>query len=76
MSWIKIGGPAHNLAIFGNHLAALTPDRKAVYKLDPSSGTWKEIGGPATALVGGDWDLYAITPGSAVKNLLRIELQR
>jgi Beta-lactamase enzyme family len=30
---------------------------------DPSSGTWKQIGGPAGALVGGGWDLYAVAPG-------------
>jgi hypothetical protein len=31
---------------------------------DPSSGTWKKIGGPAAALVGGAWDLYAVAPGA------------
>ena len=63
MSWNKIGTPAHSLAIFGNRLAALTPDRQTVYMRDPSSGTWKQIGGPAGALVGGGWDLYAVAPG-------------
>jgi hypothetical protein len=63
MSWTKIGTPADSLAIFGNRLAALTPDRQTVYMRDPSSGTWKEIGGPASALVGGGWDLYAVAPG-------------
>jgi len=64
MPWSKIGGPAHSLAIFANRLAALTPDKQAVYMRDPSSGQWKQIGGPAAALVGGAWDLYAISPGS------------
>jgi hypothetical protein len=31
MPWSKIGGPAHSLAIFANRLAALTPDKQAVY---------------------------------------------
>ena len=62
MSWSKIGGPAHSLAIFANRLAALTPDRQAIYMRDPSSGAWKQIGGPASALVGGGWDLYAVAP--------------
>jgi hypothetical protein len=64
MPWTKIGGPAHSLAIFANRLAALTPDKQAVYMRDPSSGEWKQIGGPAASLVGGGWDLYATTPGS------------
>jgi hypothetical protein len=63
MSWNRIGGPAHSLAVFGNHLAALTPDRQAVWMRDPTSGTWSKIGGPAAALVGGGFDLYAVTPG-------------
>ena len=63
MSWSKIGGPAHSLAIFANRLVALTPDRQAVYMRDPSSGAWKQIGGPASALVGSAWDLYAVAPG-------------
>jgi len=64
MPWTKIGGPAHSLAIFANRLAALTPDKQAVYMRDPSSGEWKQIGGPAASLVGGAWDLYATSPGS------------
>lgn len=64
MPWSKIGGPAHSLAIFANRLAALTPDKQAVYMRDPSSGEWKQIGGPAAALVGGAWDLYAVSPGA------------
>jgi hypothetical protein len=64
MPWTKIGGPAHSLAIFANRLAALTPDKQAVYMRDPSSGEWKQIGGPAASLVGGGWDLYATSPGS------------
>ncbi|HEY6136540.1 MAG TPA: serine hydrolase [Thermoanaerobaculia bacterium] len=63
MTWTKIGTPAHSLAIFGNHLAALTPDRQRVFLRDRSSGSWKQIGGPAAALVGGAWDLYAVAPG-------------
>ena len=63
MTWNKIGGPAHSLAVFGNHLAALSPDRQAVWMRDPSSGDWKKIGGPADSLIGGGWDLYAVAPG-------------
>jgi hypothetical protein len=59
MPWSKIGGPAHSLAIIANRLAALTPDKQAVYMRDPSSGQWQQIGGPAASLVGGAWDLYA-----------------
>jgi hypothetical protein len=64
MGWSKIGGPAHSVAIFANRLAALTPDRQAVFMRDPTSGAWKKIGGPADALIGGGWDLYAVSPGS------------
>lgn len=64
MPWSKIGGPAHSLAIFANRLAALTPDKQAVFMRDPSSGQWKQIGGPAASIVGGGWDLYATAPGS------------
>jgi tetratricopeptide (TPR) repeat protein len=64
MPWSKIGGPAHSLAIIANRLAALTPDKQAVYMRDPSSGQWQQIGGPAASLVGGAWDLYATSPGS------------
>src|ERR1051325_7840474 len=63
MTWTKIGTPAHSLAIFGNHLAALTPDRQRVFLRDRSSGSWKQIGGPAAGLVGGAWDFYAVAPG-------------
>ncbi len=42
MPWSKIGGPAHSLAIFANRLAALTPDKQAVYMRDPSSGQWQQ----------------------------------
>ncbi|PRQ06857.1 serine hydrolase [Enhygromyxa salina] len=59
MPWNKIGGPAHSLAIYAGRLAALTPDRKAIYTLDPASGEWAKIGGAMTGLVGGGWDLYA-----------------
>ena len=62
MDWKKIGEAAHSLALFGNRLAALTPDRSAVFLHDRTSGTWTKIGGPATALVGGAWDLYAVSP--------------
>ena len=65
MPWSKIGGPAHSLAIFANRLAALTPDKQAVYMRDPTSGQWKQIGGPAGAIVGGGWDLYATSPAGA-----------
>ena len=65
MGWKKIGGPAHSLAVFGNNLAALTPDRKKVFLRDPAVATWTEIGGPAAALVGGAWDLYALTPDAS-----------
>ena len=65
MPWTKIGTPAHSLAIFANRLAALTPNKQAVYMRDPSSGQWKQIGGPAGAIVGGGWDLYATSPGGA-----------
>jgi hypothetical protein len=65
VAWKKIGGPAHSLAVFGNNLAALTPDRSAVYLRDPAAATWKEIGGPAASLVGGAWDLYALAPDAS-----------
>lgn len=64
MGWKKVGGPAHSLALFGNRLAALTPDSSAVFLRDRTSGAWTKIGGPAAALVGGAWDLYAVAPGS------------
>jgi len=64
MSWTQIGGPAHSLAMFGNHLAALTPDRQGVFLFDSVSTSWKSIGGPSDALIGGAWDLYALSPGS------------
>jgi Beta-lactamase enzyme family len=35
-----------------------------VFMRDRSSGSWKQIGGPAAALVGGGWDLYAVAPGA------------
>ena len=63
MSWTKIGGPAHSLALFGGRLAALTPDRQAVFTRNPRTGEWTRIGGPAEELIGGGWDLYATSPG-------------
>lgn len=65
MPWTKIGGPAHSLAVFGNHLAALTPDRQAVYLRTPTTGAWLKIGGAAEQIIGGAWDLYATAPGGA-----------
>lgn len=50
MDWKKIGEAAHSLALFGNRLAALTPDRSAVFLHDRTSGTWTKIGGPATEI--------------------------
>lgn len=64
MSWNKIGGPAHSLAIYANRLAALTPDRQAVYMRDPSTGSWTQIGGAFASLIGGGWDLYAVAVGT------------
>lgn len=52
-SWKTIGGAAYGLAVHGDRLAALTPDRKAVWSWDPGTGQWSQIGGPAGALVGG-----------------------
>ncbi|WP_170763267.1 serine hydrolase [Ruegeria lacuscaerulensis] len=63
MPWSKIGGPAHSLAVYGGRLAALTPDRQAVFTRNPRTGDWSQIGGPAEALIGGGWDLYATSPG-------------
>lgn len=64
MSWNKIGGPAHSLAIFADRLVALAPNQQVVYLRDPSTGNWNQIGGPAAALIGGGWDLYAVAPGA------------
>ena len=63
MGWHKIGGPAHSLAVFGDHLAALTPNQDAVFLRDTMSGQWSKIGGPAAALVGEGWDLYCSRSG-------------
>lgn len=62
MEWKEVGTPAHSLAIFGDRLAALTPDRQRVFARDPSTGSWDQIGGPARALIGGGWHLYALGP--------------
>lgn len=63
MPWTKVGGPAHSLAVFANRLAALTPDRQALYLRNPTTGKWDQIGGPADQIIGGAWDLYATAPG-------------
>lgn len=62
MKWTEVGTPAHSLAIFGDRVAALTPNRQRVFAREPTTGSWEQIGGPAAALVGGGWDLYALSP--------------
>jgi hypothetical protein len=64
MRWTKIGTPAHSLATFANRLVALTPNRKAIYAWDPLVGEWSSIGGAASALIGGGWDLYSVQSGT------------
>ncbi|HEY5784895.1 MAG TPA: serine hydrolase [Microlunatus sp.] len=60
--WRVIGGPAHSLAVHGDRLAALTPDRGAVWSWNPTDETWGWIGGPGQRLVSGGWDLHSLTP--------------
>ena len=62
MKWTEVGTPAHSLAIFGDRVAALTPDRQRVFAREPATGGWEQIGGPASALIGGGFDLYALNP--------------
>ncbi len=62
MAWTKIGGRAHSLALFGGRLAALAPNRQAVYIFNPRTRAWTKIAGAMDALIGGAWDLYGRTP--------------
>lgn len=63
MAWKKVGPTAAgSIATFANRLAALTPNKKHVYTLDPRTEAWTKIGGPAAELIGGGWDLYALSP--------------
>ena len=60
MPWKKVGGPANSLALYaGDWLAALTPDRRQIWRRDPGGGEWKQIWtAGARRLVGGGRDLY------------------